>query len=101
MRIAVLALALASGAALAQSAAPTAAQFNRAMAEACPTPRAATRNIACRRAEQGSVQFSCSYEMQGTNGAWGRHSAILQQAEGQWVWIDGATRCDDEDVGPN
>jgi uncharacterized protein YchJ len=101
MRIAVLALALASGAALAQTAAPTAAQFNRALAEACPTPRAATRNVVCRRAEQGSVQFSCSYEMQGANGAWARHTAILQQAEGQWVWIDGATRCDDEDVGPN
>jgi uncharacterized protein YchJ len=102
MRYSVLALALASGAALAaQTTAPTAAQFNRALAEACPTPRAATRNVVCRRAEQGSVQFSCSYEMQGANGGWARHTAILQQAEGQWVWIDGATRCDDEDVGPN
>ena len=101
MRYSVLALALASGAALAQTAAPTAAQFNRAMAAACPAPRAVTRNVACRRAEEASVQFSCSYEMQGADGRWARHTAILQVAEGQWVWIDGPTRCDDEDVGPN
>ena len=101
MKYSILALALASGAALAQTTAPTAAQFNRALAEQCPAPRAATRAISCRRAEEGSVQFSCSYEMQGANGAWGRHTAILQQAEGQWVWIDGPTRCDSEDVGPN
>ena len=101
MRYSVLALALASGAALAQTAAPTAAQFNRAMAEACPAPRAATRNISCRRSDEASVQFTCRYELQGANGAWASHEAILQQAEGQWVWIDGPTRCDDEDVGPN
>ena len=101
MRYATLVLALAGGAALAQQAAPTPAQFNRAMAEQCPSPRAATRNISCRRAEEGSIQFSCSYELQGANGAWSRHSAILQIAEGQWVWIEGPTRCDNEDVGPN
>ena len=76
MRYSFLALALASGAALAQTAAPTPAQFNRAMAEQCPAPRAATRAISCRRAEEGSVQFSCSYELQGANGAWARHSSL-------------------------
>ena len=88
--IALLALAAAP------SGGPTAAQFNAALADACPEPRAATRNISCARAEAGSVQFSCRYEMQGANGAWARHTATLQQAEGQWVWIDGPTRCDEE-----
>ena len=101
MRFSVLALALVGGAALAQATAPTAAQFNRAMAAACPAPRAATRNISCRRTDEASVQFTCGYELQGADGRWARHEAILQQAEGQWVWIDGPTRCDNEDVGPN
>ena len=51
----------------------------------------------CRRAEDGSVQFTCRYEMQGADGRWASHEATLQQAEGQWVWIDGATRCDGQD----
>ncbi|MGQ0589675.1 MAG: hypothetical protein ACT4N8_09120 [Sphingosinicella sp.] len=82
--------------ALQTAGAPTAAQFNRALADACPTPRSETRNISCARAEEGSIQFSCAYEMRGANGAWAHHTAILQQAEGQWVWIDGPTRCDSE-----
>ena len=102
MRQIVLLSALFAGAAFAQTTtAPTAAQFARAMAEACPTPRAQTRNLRCARAEDGSVQFTCTYEMQGANGQWASHTATLQQAEGQWVWIDGPTRCDGEDTGPN
>ena len=102
MRQIILLSALFAGAAFAQTtAAPTAAQFQRAMAEACPTPRATVRNVHCARAEDGSVQFSCTYEMQGANGRWASHTATLQQAEGQWVWIDGSTRCDGEDTGPN
>ncbi|MGE0178360.1 MAG: hypothetical protein AB7O91_00895 [Sphingomonas sp.] len=102
MRQIVLLSALFAGAAFAQTTtAPTAAQFQRAMAEACPAPRAAVRNVRCDRAEDGSVQFSCTYEMQGANGQWASHTATLQQAEGQWVWIDGPTRCDGEDTGPN
>ena len=102
MRQIVLLVGLFGGVAFAQTTtAPTAAQFNRAMAEACPSPRAATRNISCRRAEEGSIQFTCTYQMQGANGQWASHSATLQQAEGQWVWIDGPTRCDGEDTGPN
>ena len=102
MRHIILLSALFTGTALAQTTtAPTAAQFQRAMAEGCPSPRAQTRNISCRRAEDGSVQFTCSYEMLGANGRWASHSATLQQAEGQWVWIDGPTRCDGEDTGPN
>jgi len=93
-------IALAAVAA-ASSGGPTAAQFNAALAAACPDQRAATRNISCRRAEEGSIQFSCSYEMQGADGGWGRHEAVLQQAEGEWVWIDGPTRCDGEDTGLN
>ena len=98
MKLLILAAAMA---ATASTAGPTAAQFNAALAAACPDHQAATRNIACRRAEEGSVQFSCAYEMRGAGGAWTRHEATLQQAEGEWVWIDGPTLCDDEDVGPN
>ena len=102
MRHIVLLSALFAGAAFAQTTtAPTAAQFQRALAEACPAPRAATRNITCRRAEEDSVQFTCTYQMQGANGQWASHTATLQQAEGQWVWIDGPTRCDDEDAELN
>ncbi len=89
-------IALLALAAAAQSGGPSAAQFNAALAAACPEPRAVTRNVSCARAEEGSVQFSCRYEMQGANGAWAQHTAILQQAEGEWVWIDGPTRCDEE-----
>ena len=81
----------------ATTAAPTAAQFNAALAAACPEPRASTRNIRCTRAEEASVQFSCAFEMRATGGAWAQHTAILQQAEGEWVWIDGPTLCDGED----
>src|SRR5688500_15799675 len=91
MKILVAVLALAAT----QSSGPTAAQFGAALAAACPEPRSATRNVSCTRAEQGSVQFSCHYEMQGADGRWAHHTAILQQAEGEWVWIDGPTRCDD------
>ena len=85
----------------AATAAPTAAQFNAALAAACPEPRAATRNIACARTDEASVQFSCSYEMQSADGAWAQHTAILQQAEGEWVWIDGPTLCDDTEPALN
>jgi hypothetical protein len=91
----------AAAAAAVSTGGPTAAQFSAAMSAACPDHRAATRNVSCRRAEEGSIQFSCSYEMQGADGSWARHEALLQQAEGAWVWIDGPTRCDGEDVGPN
>ena len=91
----------AAAAATASSGGPTVAQFNAALHAACPDHRAATRNVSCRRAEAASIQFSCSYEMQGAGGRWARHSAVLQQAEGEWVWIDGATRCDDEDAELN
>jgi len=83
------------------TAAPTAAQFNAALAAACPDPRAATRNISCTRADEASVQFSCSFEMQGADGIWSEHSAIVQQAEGEWVWIDGPTLCDEEEPALN
>ena len=97
MRKIILLSALFGGVALAQTtAAPTAAQFARAMADACPSPRVVARNLSCRRAEDGSVQFTCAFQMQGPNGQWASHSATLQQAEGQWVWIDGPTRCDGE-----
>ncbi|HEV2866229.1 MAG TPA: hypothetical protein VGX37_06910 [Allosphingosinicella sp.] len=85
----------------ATTAAPTAAQFNAALAAACPDHRVATRNIACTRAEEGSIQFSCRYEVQGADGSWGEQTAILQQAEGEWVWIDGPTRCDEEEPALN
>ena len=91
------ALALAGAA---SSGGPSAAQFNAALAAACPEPRAATRNIACTRAEEGSIQFSCTYEMQ-AGGAWTEHTAILQQAEGEWVWIDGPTLCDETEPALN
>ena len=91
----------AAAAAAASSGGPTAAQFNAALAAACPDHRAATRNVHCGRAEAASIQFRCSYEMQGANGSWARHDAVLQQAEGEWVWIDGPTRCDDEDATLN
>ena len=91
----------AAAAATASSGAPTAAQFNAALAAACPDHRSATRNVSCARAEAGSIQFHCSYEMRGADGAWTRHDAVLQQAEGEWVWIEGPTLCDGEDTGPN
>ena len=93
MKIFILALA---AAAAASNAGPTAAQFNAAMAAACPDHRPATRNVTCARAEEGSIQFACRYELQGADGSWAQHEALLQQAEGEWVWIDGPTRCDGE-----
>ena len=98
MKLLILAAAVAAAA---STTAPTAAQFNAALAAACPTPRAATRNVHCARTDEASVQFTCHYEMQGADGTWGSHEAVLQQAEGQWVWIDGPTRCDDEDAELN
>jgi hypothetical protein len=95
-KFSVLALTLMSGAAFAQGAGPTAAQFQAALADACPAPRQATRAISCAVEDEGSVQYRCTYEAQGANGAWASQTAILQRAEGQWVWIDGPTRCDDE-----
>jgi uncharacterized protein YchJ len=94
-RYSLLTFALVSTAAFAQAAPPTAAQFQAALADACPQPRQATRNIACAIEDAGSVQYSCRYEAQGADGRWTQHTAILQRAEGQWVWIDGPTRCDD------
>ena len=79
-----------------QSGAPTAAQFEAALAAACPEQRAQTRNVACASAEEGSIQFACRYELRGADGTWAAHEAILQQAEGEWVWIDGPTPCDGE-----
>ena len=98
MKFLVLALATAAAA---STGGPTAAQFNAALAAACPDHHAATRNIVCRRAGAGSIQFGCHYEMQGPGGRWAAHDAVLQQAEGEWVWIDGPTLCDGEDTGPN
>lgn len=94
-------LILAAVAASTPTNGPSAAQFNAALAAACPQPRAATRNISCERTDLASVQFTCHYEMQGADGRWARHDAVLQQAEGEWVWIDGPTRCDDEDAELN
>jgi NAD(P)H-flavin reductase len=94
MKTLILAVMLAATAA---SGGPTAAQFNAALAAACPDHRTVTRNISCARAEEGSIQFSCRYEMQGAGGGWSSHEAIVQQAEGEWVWIDGPTLCDGED----
>lgn len=85
-------------AAAASTGAPTVAQFNAALAAACPDQRVQTRAVACARAEEGSVQFACRYELRGADGSWAAHEAILQQAEGEWVWIDGPTPCDD--LGP-
>ncbi len=98
-KLAFMPLALLLGAAT--TAAPTAAQFNAALAAACPEPHAATRNISCTRPDEASVQFSCSFEMQGADGSWGEHNAILQQAEGEWVWIDGPTLCDEVEPSLN
>ena len=98
MKLLVLAAAVASAA---SSAGPTAAQFNAALAAACPDHRTATRSISCQRTEQGSIQFTCRYEAQGADGRWAAQEALLQQAEGEWVWIDGPTRCDDEDASLN
>ena len=88
-------------AAAATSGAPTVAQFQAALAAACPDHRSQTRNVTCRRAEEGSIQFACDYELLGPDGAWARHTAILQLAEGEWVWIDGPTLCDEEDASLN
>ena len=81
-------------------AAPTAAQFQAAFAAACPQ-RAETRAIDCRRADEASTQFTCAYEMRGSDGRWMTQEAILQQAEGEWVWIDGPTLCHDEEASLN
>ena len=98
MKLLILAAAVAAAA---SNAGPTAAQFQAALAAACPAPRAATRNVHCARTDEASTQFTCHYEMQGADGAWASHEAVLQQAEGQWVWIDGPTRCDDQDAELN
>ena len=84
-------------AATAASAGPTVAQFNAALAAAWPDFPATTRNISCARAAPDSIQFTCRYQMRGADGGWASHEAIVQQAEGEWVWIDGPTLCDGED----
>ncbi|MGZ8313010.1 MAG: hypothetical protein ACXWU1_01215 [Allosphingosinicella sp.] len=94
MKILFLAAALATAT---QGTGPSVAQFNSAMSAACPDHRPATRNVSCARVEEGSIQFACRYEMQEAGGAWSAHEAILQLAEGEWVWIDGPTRCSDEE----
>jgi len=94
MKILLFALVFAATSA---TAGPSAAQFDAAMAEACPDHRPATRNVTCARAEAASIQFTCRYELQSADGGWARHEAVLQQAEGSWVWIDGATPCGDEE----
>jgi hypothetical protein len=88
---------LAALALAATSAAPSVAQFQAALAAACPDQRAATRNVRCTQPDAASIQYSCRYEMQGADGRWAAHEAILQLAEGEWVWIDGPTRCSDQD----
>ena len=98
MKLAVLVAALA---ATSTSAGPTVAQFNAAMASACPAPPAQTRNVRCTRPDPRSIQYSCSYEMLGSDGRWASQTATLQVAEGEWVWIDGPTLCDDEDASLN
>ncbi|MGQ0559682.1 MAG: hypothetical protein ACT4OE_08885 [Sphingosinicella sp.] len=98
MKLAVLVAAVAASA---SSAAPSVAQFNSAMAAACPAPPAQTRNVRCARPDPRSIQYSCSYEMRGADGRWASHAATLQVAEGEWVWIDGPTLCDDEDASLN
>jgi hypothetical protein len=90
-------LLIALAAATTLQAAPTNAQFNAALAASCPDQRTPTRNIHCARAEDGSIQFSCHYQMQGADGRWSDATAILQLAEGEWVWIDGPTRCASEE----
>src|SRR5688500_9824798 len=90
-------LLVAAMAAALSSSGPTPAQFGAALAAACPAPPTVVRNIGCRRVEEGSIQFACRYQMQGPDGRWSAHEAILQQAEGEWVWIDGPTRCGDEE----
>ena len=97
MGIPALSLLAALATTAAQAAAPTTAQFNAALAAACPDHRAVTRNVSCARTDEASIQFTCRYELQGADGGWASHEAILQQAEGEWVWIDGPTRCDGED----
>jgi hypothetical protein len=93
MKIYALAMALAAT----STSGPTIAQFTAALAAACPDHRPAARNVSCARAEQGSIQFSCRYQLQAVDGRWADHVAILQQAEGEWVWIDGPTRCNPEE----
>ena len=93
MKILALMLMLAGAA----SGGPTVAQFEAALAAACPDFEAATRNVSCARTDEASIQFTCRYEMQGADGGWASHEAILQQAEGEWVWIDGPTLCASED----
>jgi hypothetical protein len=95
MKLFILALA---AAAAATNGGPSVAQFNAALAAACPDHRAVTRNVSCARAEEGSIQFTCRYQLQGADGGWASQEAILQQAEGEWVWIDGPTLCDSEEV---
>ena len=91
----ILTLALAAAAA-ASTTGPTAAQFNAALEAACPDHQAATRNVTCARDGAASVQFRCRYELHGADGRWVQRDALLQQAEGEWVWIDGPTLCDGE-----
>ena len=81
----------------ASSGGPSVAQFEAALAAACPDHRAVTRNVSCARTDEASIQFTCRYQLQGADGGWAEQSAILQQAEGEWVWIDGPTLCDGED----
>ena len=95
MKILLFALALA---ATASTAGPVAAQFEAAHGRGLPGParRDAQRQLAPAPRKR-SIQFTCRYELQSTDGRWGRHEAVLQQAEGAWVWIDGATPCGDEE----
>jgi hypothetical protein len=73
---------------------PTAAQFNHALAAACPGHRLATRNISCARPDPDAIEYRCNYQLQGTGGRWASRSATLTLSEHEWVWMEGATPCD-------
>jgi len=76
---------------------PTAAQFNHALAAACPGHQLVTRNIACTRPDPDAVEYRCAYQLRGAGGRWTPQTATLTLSEHDWVWMDGATPCDTGD----
>jgi hypothetical protein len=76
--------------------APTTAQFNRALAAACPGHRLVTRNVACTKPDPDAIEYRCTYQLQ-MGSRWLPRAATLTLSEREWVWMDGTTPCDTGD----
>ena len=79
--------------------APTAAEFNHALNAQCPDHHLVTRNVSCAKPDADAIEYRCTYQLQ-SGSRWLPRTATLTLSEHEWVWMDGATPCD-EGSDPN